>query len=75
MHRFNVRIPRKIGIIEGQDLLDSMHAHDGYQPCIVDLNPTDIVGHDEAPPFAMYSQAVGQQQQFSSNSFARRSVS
>ena len=75
MEHLYIGIPRKVLVVEGQNVLDTMHAHCRYEACVVNLHAGDAVRYQESPPFLVNREAVDSKRSLSSKVLVSRSVS
>ena len=56
-----IGIPGKVLVVEGQSVLDTMHAHCSYEARVVNLHAGEAVRYQESPLFLVNREALGQQ--------------
>ena len=61
MNSFDVRITRKVPLVERQNPFDAVYPHGGYQSRIVNLSARNIVDNEQPSPFLVDGQTIGQQ--------------
>jgi hypothetical protein len=75
MNGLNARIASKVPVIAGQYLPHVVNPDGGGQTRVVDLNTGHAVCDKNSSPLFMHPNLSGNNRSFSSNNFARRSVS
>lgn len=63
MNCFDGGISGEILFVKGQNPLDAVHCHRGYQSCVVNLNARDIARDQQFPPLLVNGRTIRKQPQ------------